>query len=994
MGKNKLDDLSSLDFLSSLNSLNSFNQTNGSLPPDLFHNIASLNNLNLNNLSSLGSLSSSLNGGLGSLASLNGSLSDNLNGSHQSSTNTNANHQFSPMHPHPNQQQLANHQFNKNAITSEFTSQSSMVYPNLPFYQQQQSSKLTLSSNTVSPPTPLSFGFHPYLTAAIQQQILNHNFLQSAIFQQPQLSTQQQQLLLQNSLNNLSSLTSIGSLGSSTNDFSNHLNHLNLLNETFLSNSSNLNYPPSQLTNDFNFILNPPPVPTSQQQQQQQQQHSIQKPPKKQKLEPVGELNSPLPLNRIKKKAFDPDPAIRPIKEENVLNHVLDSVLDSCKDACKGFKFEELKVQTNNYLNQKLEDEKKFSPDSSTELASTIPKRSPNLLSCIPNVNNQSPIITSTKSSSSEHSTSPDVPLHSSLNAIDQCSKLSTEDLNRSLNRSLSSELEPVSNLVKEEDGRKDCESATCIDQDSNKNYAEEDLNEQHEEEEEDDDDRTNNELSIDFRSEEENNDNESTNDSTNQAVVHKQPIETEDLYSLISKRSFQPTTILNHKDVSLDRMSFDEEDDDDKSPINITFKNLIDSNLASNAHDDEVNSNRGGRSRSARRRKEANSSTGNPWVLRRSERIFLSECLSTGSNQHLLNEEKKEFKLSLKDLETDEPHRILIQVDDLLFAGLATRDGLTNKFCISLDDVNSAKNNLTLEVDRLIEEVIVEIKPKSIDQLDEGARVCAYWSQKSKCLYPGRVAKVTSGSSSSLSSMNGLKKEFVLVHFDDGDKTKIALDEIRLLPQAFELKPVETDEENNKSPSSNEGKKVEKLTIKLNGEMMSKKKKKHHSKHHKHHKKKHQRRSIESEDEAPSSEDERPESDWFGDEIDGVKSKKNSSSKIAAFLPERQLWKFHCEKERKPQKRAQKRVYHQSIRRGDEIIHLNDCAIFISAGRPSLPFVGRIVQMWESLNGNMFVRVKWFYHPEETTKKNLKLVDTKVSFIFVLFESFLIGSF
>ena len=72
-------------------------------------------------------------------------------------------------------------------------------------------------------------------------------------------------------------------------------------------------------------------------------------------------------------------------------------------------------------------------------------------------------------------------------------------------------------------------------------------------------------------------------------------------------------------------------------------------------------------------------------------------------------------------------------------------------------------------------------------------------------------------------------------------------------------------------------------------------------------------------------------------------------------------------------------------------MIHLNDCAIFISTGRPSLPFVGRIVQMWESpSNGNMFVRVKWFYHPEETAKKNLKLVDSKVSFmnqsVFLLF--------
>ena len=36
---------------------------------------------------------------------------------------------------------------------------------------------------------------------------------------------------------------------------------------------------------------------------------------------------------------------------------------------------------------------------------------------------------------------------------------------------------------------------------------------------------------------------------------------------------------------------------------------------------------------------------------------------------------------------------------------------------------------------------------------------------------------------------------------------------------------------------------------------------------------------------------------------------------------------------------------------------------------------------MWHSQSsGNMFVRVRWFYHPEETSKPNVKLIDSKVS--------------
>lgn len=39
---------------------------------------------------------------------------------------------------------------------------------------------------------------------------------------------------------------------------------------------------------------------------------------------------------------------------------------------------------------------------------------------------------------------------------------------------------------------------------------------------------------------------------------------------------------------------------------------------------------------------------------------------------------------------------------------------------------------------------------------------------------------------------------------------------------------------------------------------------------------------------------------------------------------------------------------------------------MFLSTGRPDRPYIGRIVALWEA-RGAMAVRVKWFYHPEET---------------------------
>lgn len=68
-----------------------------------------------------------------------------------------------------------------------------------------------------------------------------------------------------------------------------------------------------------------------------------------------------------------------------------------------------------------------------------------------------------------------------------------------------------------------------------------------------------------------------------------------------------------------------------------------------------------------------------------------------------------------------------------------------------------------------------MEICPTSTKELPPGTRLCAYWSQQYRCLYPGTSVEPSEPDPE-------LDEKFVSVEFDDGDSGRIALDDIRLL--------------------------------------------------------------------------------------------------------------------------------------------------------------------------------------------------------------------
>ena len=61
---------------------------------------------------------------------------------------------------------------------------------------------------------------------------------------------------------------------------------------------------------------------------------------------------------------------------------------------------------------------------------------------------------------------------------------------------------------------------------------------------------------------------------------------------------------------------------------------------------------------------------------------------------------------------------------------------------------------------------------------------------------------------------------------------------------------------------------------------------------------------------------------------------------------------------------------------------------MFLSTGRPNLPYVGRIESLWEAWGGNMVVRTRWFYHPEET-RGGKKLAEVKVCILYLDFLAY-----
>ncbi|XP_062559159.1 protein winged eye [Armigeres subalbatus] len=429
---------------------------------------------------------------------------------------------------------------------------------------------------------------------------------------------------------------------------------------------------------------------------------------------------------------------------------------------------------------------------------------------------------------------------------------------------------------------------------------------------------------------------------------------------------------------------------------------------------------------------------------------------------------------------------RVLTAMGGLFYAGCLSAVQPPDIYAVTLDGERGNRPHI-MSREEVLRDAILEVAPKSVDEIMPGTRLCAYWSQQYRCLYPGVAAEPTSPDP---------EKRYVNVEFDDGDSGRIALEDIRFLlsdypivgkrkrqPSVSEVGTTGTttagtatsaplaatattsstttitttncfamvSDRSNKRihddayrEERRRSKKIRKDKLRRlaanNAELSSHKHKKKskcyddYCKHRKHkkrrkHKKHHREHDIPSSpdqaaagsmdddisqgdsasqtagpfspasvtdvplpeekpeekeifnptlkedtmtenEEASSSITESSGSYYQPKKSTAEKSDKRQStennSKIAAFLPARQLWAWCGKGYRRSTGRVKKQFY-KSIQRGKETISVGDSAVFLSTGRPDRPYIGHIESMWETSTNNMVVRVKWFYHPEET---------------------------
>lgn len=153
--------------------------------------------------------------------------------------------------------------------------------------------------------------------------------------------------------------------------------------------------------------------------------------------------------------------------------------------------------------------------------------------------------------------------------------------------------------------------------------------------------------------------------------------------------------------------------------------------------------------------------------------------------------------QLTNEHLSKDSKSRVLTAMGGLFYAGYLSAITIPDIYAITLDGERGNRPHIMSREEIIRDAVsfisvytifasynffffnfikqILEVQPKSTSECPPGTRLCAYWSQQYRCLYPGVAAEPSTPDSE-------MDEKYVNVEFDDGDSGRIVLEDIRFL--------------------------------------------------------------------------------------------------------------------------------------------------------------------------------------------------------------------
>jgi hypothetical protein len=266
----------------------------------------------------------------------------------------------------------------------------------------------------------------------------------------------------------------------------------------------------------------------------------------------------------------------------------------------------------------------------------------------------------------------------------------------------------------------------------------------------------------------------------------------------------------------------------------------------------------------------------------------------------------------------------ILLPNEGLVYEG--TVQSLADYDDLLLIRLNHERRTYLIPVHDLCRLSCPKMIPTDFEMLARGTRVCAYWSTSLRGLHPAKVRKLPSGSEQSST---------VTLRFDDGDTGLIKLDEIRLLPESYQIQGMSN--------------------IHLDGVVI-------HS------------RSFSSV--GVNLEEWRVSSFQIASSTSTrSRSSRRATSSCSSIIPSNtSIKKAKKEKQRSkspppviPQWTLNTR--NTAITRADtkEIFRIGDCVVLHGADK-SLSYIGRVLKFSRNRSTQQdSVRLKWYYSPQET---------------------------